>query len=154
MIIDVNHLSSDTDYRQTVQRQITDAARVQVDLSDARNTIAFSFVAPGRNGEIADQIKIVGNFIIANAPSPQAQKFASKVLTEFLDKYARYSFYAGQLVAVAGNNGLLGERDCLTVERDGLRAERDGLAAERDGLLTSTSWRLAAPFRASRNLFR
>ena len=52
------------------------------------------------------------------------------------------------------DDGLLGERDRLRVERDVLRAERDSLRAERDSLLGSTSWRLTAPIRALRNLFR
>jgi hypothetical protein len=46
------------------------------------------------------------------------------------------------------------ERDNLAVERDGLRAERDSLKAQRDGLLESTSWRLTAPIRTFRMLFR
>jgi glycosyltransferase involved in cell wall biosynthesis len=54
----------------------------------------------------------------------------------------------------AERDSLRAERDSLADERDGLRAERDSLAAVRDALLGSTSWRLTAPIRALRKLFR
>jgi len=210
LVIDVNRLCSDGDYRHAIEGQIADASQVTIDLSDVRNTIAFSFVVPEKSEQVLDQIKIVADVVIANAPSSQGRAFASKVLTEFAEEYSRYHFYAGALVAVAGNSGLLGqrnrlraerdglraerdsllaerdglraerdslraerdglraerdsllaerdglraERDSLLAERDGLRAERDSLLAERDGLLRSTSWRLTAPIRAIRKLFK
>jgi hypothetical protein len=154
LIIDVNHLHSNADYRRSIEQQIADASGIAMDLSDVSSRIAFSFVAPAKSKEVLDQLKVIANRVIANAPAPQGRAFAWKVLDDFVEEYRRYHFYASRLVAVAGSDGLLGEllgeRDALRTERDALRTERDSLAAERDALLGSRSWRLTAPIRALR----
>lgn len=140
LIIDVNHLYNNADYRHSIEQQIVDASGIEVDLTDVRSAIAFSFVAPAKSKEVLDQIKIIANFVIANTSAPEGRAFASKALEDFVEEYRRYHFYASRLVAIAGKEGLLGERDRLR--------------AERDGLFGSTSWRLTAPIRALGNLFR
>jgi len=175
LIIDVNRVASDTAHRLTVERQICELSGLSVDLSEARNTIAFSFAMIGKRDEALDEIKVLSDEIIARAPSPQGRQFAYKARAEFLEEFEKYDFYASALAAAAGPNGLLGERDSLLRERDGLRRERDnliaecsGLRSERDGLaadrnqltleraalLSSTSSRLMAPVRMVRALFR
>jgi len=134
LIIDVNRLANDEDYRHLIGQRITDASGVEIDLSDAINTIAFSFVPPERRAEVLDQLRVIANLVIADAPSPQGRALASKVLGEFVEEYSRYHFYASRLVEVAGSGGLLGERDSFRAERDGLAVERDSFRAERDGL--------------------
>jgi len=135
LIVDVNHLESDADYRHNIEQQIADASGIEVDLSDVSNAIAFSLIPPAKSSRVLEQLKIIAHPVIANAPTPQGRAFASKVLDDFIEEYKRYYFYAGRL-------------------HDGLLGECDRLRRERDALLSSTSWRLTAPIRALKNLYR
>jgi uncharacterized coiled-coil DUF342 family protein len=134
LIIDTNHLAGSSEYRLAIEQQIAETTAVAIDLSSIRNSIAFSFLTHGRLEELMDRLKPVADLAIAGAPSAQGRDFAGKALTDLVEEYTRYEFYAGALAAVAGPRGLLGERDGLAADRDGLRGERDGLAADRDGL--------------------
>lgn len=136
LIIDVNLLASNADYRHDIERQIADTSGIEIDLTDVSNAIAFSLVPPAKSREALDHLKIIGNLVLANAPTLQGRAFASKVLDDFIQEYERYYFYAGRLLA---KDDLLG-------------SEVDRLRTERDAMLASTSWRVTAPIRALKKL--
>lgn len=153
LIIDINRLSIDAAYRCEIERKIGSAG-VVVDLSDVRESVAYSFVTLDTRKELASELKVIADLVISAAPSQQGREFAFRALADFVAECRRYQFYAGPLAAVAGPGGLLGERDCLRLERDNLAAERDRLRAKRAALLNSPSWRITRPFRALPKLFR
>jgi hypothetical protein len=134
LIVDMNRLSSEAEYRRAIEQQINDRSGISVDLSGARSSIAFSFAPLGKPEELVSQLKAIADLVISTAPSPQGQALATKALAELVEEYKRYRFYAGQLALAAGTGGLLGERNRLHLERDGIAAERDGLREERDRL--------------------
>lgn len=82
----------------------------------------------------------------------------------FNDSNADVRFFAAgmaasfhQLRALSSDNAavqVLRGLDPTHQERDNLAAERDSLRAQRDSLLCSTSWRLTAPVRGLKNIFR
>jgi hypothetical protein len=145
LIVDVNQLARDANYRLDVERQISELSSISVDLADAKDTIAYSFAMVDRHDEVIEEIKILFNDVIACTLSPRGREFACKALADFSNAYANYSSYASSLAVIAGPNGLLGERDRLLCERADLRVERDNLIAERDSV--REAWhKLAADF--------
>ena len=132
LIVDVGLLVRDADYRRGVESRIYEAAGVQLDLSDARNEIGFSFVGRRNHEAAVEQVRILADAVIAAAPSDAGQKLASMAFAELLEQWTEYDNYAGALSKAAGPEGLMGERENLLNERARLVGEKDRLIAELD----------------------
>jgi hypothetical protein len=135
LIVDVNEIAADAANRATIERQIAEASGIAVDISDIRTKVGFSLVRLGSASHLSCQLKGLADLALPRAVSPKAREFASKVLSDLIEEYARYDFYAGRLVKWADPGGLFGECGRLRAERDKAVAERASLIAEKVGLI-------------------
>jgi hypothetical protein len=143
LVIDVNRIAVDDAYRTDIERQIIEKTGVAVDLSDAKNTIAFSVANLGRFEDVVCELEALGDLVIASAPSSTGREIVCKCLADVISEYKQYDFYARALAAECSR--LSSERDNLVLERDALRSRLEfGQGINR---------RLRAPLRAVRNLF-
>lgn len=120
LVIDVNRIAVDDAYRTDIERQIVEKTGVAVDLSDAKNTIAFSVANLGRFEDVVCELEALGDLVIASAPSSTGREIVCKCLADVISEYKQYDFYARALAAECSR--LSSERDNLVLERDALRS--------------------------------
>ncbi len=135
LILDVEKAVDDEDYRALMEREIAARSGLAVDLSGIKARIAFSLLDECRHVELEDTIRVLADVAISSAPSAAGRQFAAKVLTDFLDEWDRFSFYAGTLSTFAGPRGLLRDREVISAERDALASARNTIAHERDAIV-------------------
>ncbi len=134
MIFDIEQAVFGEGYRQQAEREIKQRAGLAIDLSSIKPSIGFSFLDGRKGAEMRERIRIMSDVALSLAPSETGRAFAAKALSELMEEWKKYDFYAGELSAFAGPRGLLGERDTLAAECNTVRAERDALQKEKDAL--------------------
>lgn len=111
LVVDVNRLVADSDYRQATEAAIAAAGGIAVDLSDARDSMEFSLVSLGSGSDLAARLGPAAERIIADAPSPRGRDLASRALADLIEDYGRYTEFPG---AAAKSGGSPGGRDAPT----------------------------------------
>ncbi len=164
LVIDVNRLETDLPYRKQIESRVA-AENIILDLSDTRNTIAYSMCQLGSAADFSEKVGVIGNMIVDRAPDSAGREFGIKVMSDLIEEHACHDFQANALRSVLfGPTGLRAERDAIRLERDrvvekqnelraeldavlaevgAIKAERDGFASERDGLHVEHSAALA-----------
>jgi hypothetical protein len=130
VIMDLNRMATDSSYRQAIEQRFA-AEDVPIDFSGVGNTIAYSLCRLGPQAGVRERLKVLGDMIADRAPDPAGRAFATKVLDEFIEEYARYEFYAG------GLRSLLIAGDASLAPRDAMPASRE-LVPARPGALVLT----------------
>ena len=134
VIFDVEKAIGDQDYRARMEHEVRSTTGLPIDLSGMKARIGFSFLNSDYDVELRDSIRVLADIAISNAQSSTARQFATKALTDFMEEWDKYNFYAGVLSTTAGPRGLIGARDSLTAEREALVVARDNAVRERDAL--------------------
>jgi hypothetical protein len=130
VIFDVERAIADEEYRKLTEHEIRSRSGLPVDLSGIRGRIAFSLLDNDRNAELRDRIQVMADIAISMAPSSAGRQFASKVLTELMEEWEKYSFYAGPLSSIA--RAVVAERDALPAGRDTLATGQDMTGTKQD----------------------
>jgi hypothetical protein len=137
LIIDMNRLAKDPAHRQAVEDRIA-TQDIALDLSDVRNSIAYSLCRFGSTEDMIERLNVVGAMITDRVGSETGRAFGLKVIAELIEEFECHEFHIGAFRAIVfGRSPMLGhdlraECDSLRAERDQLRAELDKTRSERD----------------------
>lgn len=149
LVIDVNRIAADAAYRRAIETRIAAATGVAVDLAGTETSMVFSFARLGNVEETVHELRMLGDTAITGVGSAKGREFAFKCLTDFIEDYARYDFYAGALAAEC--HRLSVEGDPAIGGRHRLHERGSGQGEVED--IRSVARRLAAPVRALASLF-
>ena len=134
LVVDLNRLERERDHRAEVEACLA-GQDVDIDLSEAKNSIAYSVCRLGSAVEVRERLKVIGDLVIDRAPDEAGRSFGAKILAEFSEEWSRHEFHAGALRSVLlGPTGLQTQCDMMRAERDVVITERNRAAIERDGL--------------------
>jgi hypothetical protein len=113
VIFDIERAVADKDYGKLMEDEIRSRSGLPVDLSGIKARIGFSILDSECTLELKHTIKVLAETAISMAPSAAGRQFAFKVLSDLMEEWDKYSFYAGTLSTIAGQRGLLDARDTL-----------------------------------------
>lgn len=145
VIVDVNKLSNDVEYRADIELAIANHCGVSIDLSDVRNSIAFSLTDLGSPAEFADRMHALNIVAEREITSREGRKFIGQCIRDAIEEYDRYHFYARSLMKLT--TGLITEQETL---RQGVAdltasiAKMSEVIAQRDAQLRAKDLTLIA----------
>jgi hypothetical protein len=143
LILDIEKAIDDREYRERISEEIRKETGLLVDLSGIKARIAFSFQDEDRRADLRESIRVLADLAVSQAPSLEGRGFAIKALSDFIQEWDRYSFYAGVLSTFSGPRGLLRDRQAVVAERDAVVKERDAAIRERDAMVAERDHLLA-----------
>ena len=150
MIFDVEKAACNKEYLSFAEREIKQGSGLDLNLSNIKESIGFSFLDGLEVDDLKERIKIITDMAISSASTQAGREFGVKARAGLIEEWDKYAFYAGTLSSFAGPRGLLRERDALAAEKSALLGERDALLAghstlthERDALVAERGSLLA-----------
>jgi hypothetical protein len=144
MIFDVERAACNKEYLSFAEREIKQGSGLDLNLSNIKESIGFSFLDGLEVDDLKERIKVITDMAISSASTQAGREFGVKARAGLIEEWDKYAFYAGTLSSFAGPRGLLRERDALAAEKSALLGERDALVAERGSLLAERDALLAS----------
>lgn len=111
LIVDVNKLSTNVEYRADIELAIANHCGVPIDLSDVKNSIAFSLTDLGSPAEFADRMNALNIVAEREVISCEGRRFIRQCTRDAIEEYERYHFYARSLMKLT--TSLITEREIL-----------------------------------------
>jgi hypothetical protein len=116
LTVDVNRLARDPLYRAKSEADINDACGISIDLSNVKESIAFTFTELGTAASFAETLRKLEAIVNSEIASASGRRFVSQAVADACAEYEKYCFYAGSLAKAAGPQGMLGQIAALREE--------------------------------------
>ncbi|WP_375464669.1 hypothetical protein, partial [uncultured Methylobacterium sp.] len=101
LVLDINRVAVDAGYRSEIEHTFAGQG-LHVDLSQARQSMAFSLLDLSSATEVREILTITGHIVIDSAPSESGRRFATQVLDDLLVEHERYEFHAKAMRVALG----------------------------------------------------